>query len=59
MIYEMISGINPFKIRGKNKYEKMQMITDSFIEIMPEVFSESARMLLDGLLERNVSKAIV
>lgn len=28
MIYEMLSGINPFKLRNKNKYEKLQMITD-------------------------------
>jgi hypothetical protein len=28
MIYEMLSGINPFKVRNKNKFEKLQMITD-------------------------------
>jgi hypothetical protein len=28
MIYEMLSGINPFKIKNKNKFEKLQMITD-------------------------------
>ena len=31
MIYEMLSGINPFKLRNKNKYEKMKMITDNDI----------------------------
>ena len=31
MIYEMLSGINPFKIKNKNKYEKLQMITDQDI----------------------------
>lgn len=31
MIYEMLSGINPFKIKNKNKYEKLQMITDTDI----------------------------
>ena len=28
MVYEMLSGINPFKLRNKNKYEKLKMITD-------------------------------
>mmetsp|Transcript_6400 Transcript_6400/g.4832 ORF Transcript_6400/g.4832 Transcript_6400/m.4832 type:complete len:222 (+) Transcript_6400:193-858(+) len=28
LIYEMLSGINPFKVRNKNKFEKLQMITD-------------------------------
>lgn len=23
MIYEMISGVNPFKVRNKNKFEKL------------------------------------
>jgi serine/threonine protein kinase len=23
MIYEMLSGINPFKVRNKNKFEKL------------------------------------
>ena len=54
MIYEMISGIHPFKIRNKNKFEKLQMITDMEIDIMPEVFSEDAVLLLEGLLDRNV-----
>ena len=54
MIYEMISGINPFKIRNKNKYEKLQMITDNDIEILP-IFSPEAASLLKGLLNRNVS----
>ena len=36
MVYEMLSGINPFKIRNKNKYEKMQMITDKDIEMLPK-----------------------
>lgn len=54
MIYEMISGVNPFKVRNKNKFEKLQMITDMEIDFKPEVFSEEARSLLEGLLDRNV-----
>ena len=54
MIYEMLSGINPFKLRNKNKFEKLQMITDRDIEMRPE-FSDEASSLLRGLLQRNVS----
>ena len=53
MIYEMISGRNPFKVKNKNKFEKLQMITDSDIPMLP-IFSEDARSLLEGFLERNV-----
>lgn len=38
MIYEMISGVNPFKIRNKSKYEKLQMITENQIKMFP-IFS--------------------
>lgn len=55
MIYEMLSGINPFKLRNKNKYEKLKMITDQDIQMLPK-FSEAARDLLQGLLNRDVSK---
>ena len=54
MIYEMISGINPFKVRNKTKYEKLQMITEFNIPMMP-IFSDRARSLLEGFLERNVT----
>ena len=54
MIYEMLSGINPFKLRNKNKMEKLQMITDKDIPMRPE-FSDVASSLLMGLLKRNVS----
>jgi hypothetical protein len=54
MVYEMISGINPFKVRNKTKYEKLQMITEYDIPMMP-IFSDNARSLLEGFLERNVS----
>ena len=53
MIYEMISGINPFKVKNKNKFEKLQMITDQDIPMLP-IFSEDARSLLEGFLNRNV-----
>ena len=54
MIYEMLSGVNPFKVRNKNKFEKLQMITDRDIEMRSE-FSDEAASLLRGLLKRNVS----
>lgn len=54
MVYEMLSGINPFKVKNKNKMEKMAMITDRDIPMRPE-FSDSACSLLMGLLKRNVS----
>mmetsp|Transcript_37501 Transcript_37501/g.49301 ORF Transcript_37501/g.49301 Transcript_37501/m.49301 type:complete len:127 (-) Transcript_37501:220-600(-) len=52
MMYEMLSGINPFKVKSKNKFEKLQMITDRDIEMRPE-FSDVASSLLSGLLKRN------
>lgn len=55
MIYEMLSGINPFKLKNKSKFEKLQMITEQDINMLP-MFSEDARDLLQQLLNRNVSK---
>jgi len=57
MVYEMLSGINPFKIRNKNKFEKLQMITDMDIQMLP-MFSEDATSLLEGLLERNPKRRL-
>jgi len=45
MIYEMLSGINPFKVRNKNKFEKLQMILEDDIEMQPH-FSENAWSLI-------------
>lgn len=45
MIYEMLSGINPFKVRNKNKFEKLQMILEDSIEMQPQ-FSEDATSLI-------------
>ena len=53
MIYEMLSGINPFKVRNKNKFEKLQMILEDEIEMQP-TFSETAVSLIKGLLEKKV-----
>ena len=33
MIYEMLSGINPFKLKNLNKYEKLQLIAEKDIEM--------------------------
>jgi hypothetical protein len=41
----MISGINPFKVKNKNKFEKLQMITQAKIPYFP-IFSENAKSLL-------------
>ena len=57
MIYEMLSGINPFKVRNKNKFEKLQMILEDEIEMQP-TFSEIACSLIKGLLEKKVSAII-
>ena len=54
MIYEMICGKNPFKTKSKNKFEKLQIITDRDVEMRPE-FSDEASSLLSRLLKRNVS----
>jgi hypothetical protein len=51
MTYEMLSGVNPFKQKEKNKFEQLQMITDTDIPMLPQ-FSEPARDLLSGLLQR-------
>jgi len=45
MIYEMLSGINPFKVRNKNKFEKLQMILEDEIPMQP-VFSSDACTLI-------------
>jgi len=45
MIYEMLSGVNPFKQKDKNKFEQLQMITDTDIQMLPQ-FSEPAKDLL-------------
>lgn len=41
----MLSGINPYKVRNKNKFEKLQMILDDEIEMQP-MFSDEARSLI-------------
>jgi hypothetical protein len=49
----MLSGINPFKVRNKNKFEKLQMILEDTIEMQPH-FSEEACSLIEGLLTKKV-----
>jgi len=48
LVYEMISGINPFK-NDKSRVEKLKQITDEDVEIYPG-FSPEAKSLLTGLL---------
>jgi DNA polymerase III epsilon subunit-like protein len=50
----MLSGVNPFKVKNKTNLQKLQMITDAEIPMMP-MFSEEARNLFRDLLERDVS----
>ena len=45
MVYEMISGINPFKIKNKTRFEKLQMITEAKIPYFP-IFSNKAKSLI-------------
>jgi hypothetical protein len=54
MIYEMISGVNPFKVKNKTKFEKLQMITEGKIPFFP-IFSSNAKSILKGLLASDVS----
>lgn len=49
MLYEMLSGINPFKIRNKTNQQRLQMITDEQIPMMP-MFEPEAKSLIQGLL---------
>jgi hypothetical protein len=51
----MLSGINPFKLRNKNKYERLQLILNSEIQMLP-FFSEDATSLLQMLLNKDVIK---
>jgi serine/threonine protein kinase len=58
MIYEMLSGVNPFKVKNKSKMEKLKMITDMDIYLLPS-FSDTAKSLLIGLLQRDVSFTVL
>lgn len=57
MIYEMLSGINPFKVRGKTNAERLSMITDEVIPMMP-MFDVDATSILAGLLEKDPEKRL-
>jgi serine/threonine protein kinase len=57
MVYEMLSGINPFKLRNKTNKDKMQMIAHEDVRMRPE-FSTVAVSLLQGLLNRNPKKRL-
>ncbi len=45
MLYEMLSGINPFKVRGKTNQQRLKMITDEEIPMMP-MFQADAKSLI-------------
>lgn len=52
MIYEMLSGIHPFKVRNKNQLERLRMIVEEDIVMQP-TFTIEACSLLTGLLEKH------
>ena len=56
LLYEMISGINPFKQQAmqgqKSRHEILRSITEQDIEILPG-FTRHAADLLRGLLQRD------
>ena len=45
MVYEMLSGINPFKLRNKSNRDKLKMIINEDVRMRPE-FSPIAVSLL-------------
>ena len=49
MIYEMLSGINPFKIKNKNKIQRLEMIAKNRVKMLP-LFSKEATSILTLLL---------
>ena len=57
LIYEMLGGVHPFKRKNKTHAEKLKMIIDHQIEMLP-MFSDAACDLLTRLLERNVSLSL-
>ena len=57
VIYEMLSGVNPFKLRNKTKAEKLQMILGREIRFFP-FFSSAARDLLERLLDSDENKRL-
>ena len=55
LLYEMISGINPFKkafMMKKSRQEVLKQITDKDVQMLPG-FSTDTKNLLHGLLKRN------
>jgi serine/threonine protein kinase len=55
IVYEMITGINPFKRKDKSNFEKMQMIINGEIPYFKGMFTPEAKALLQRLLVVNVS----
>jgi len=58
VIYEMISGMNPFKTGRETTFvDQMNMILQTEIK-MPPYFSKEASDFISQLLEKTVSKQI-
>ena len=57
LLYEMLSGINPFKIRNKSKMEKMCMIVESQIKMF-SFFSKEAKNFIRKLLNKDPAKRL-
>ena len=57
LLYEMLSGINPFKIRNMSKMEKMSMIVECQIKMF-SFFSKEAKDLIRKLLNKDPVKRL-
>jgi serine/threonine protein kinase len=56
LLYEMLSGINPFK-NGRSRLETLSLITEQEVPMHP-CFSPEARDLLQKLLERDQTQRL-
>ena len=51
LLYEMISGMNPFKNKLKGSFDKIGLLKNVEIQMLP-TFSDEATSLLKGLLTK-------
>ena len=58
VVYEMLSGINPFKVKNKTQMEKLQMITEAKIPYFQNIFSKEAKSLISQLLVPDPQKRL-
>ncbi|TNV79189.1 hypothetical protein FGO68_gene10800 [Halteria grandinella] len=54
LIFEMVCGFHPFKIKNKSHYEKFKIIQDTSQEVqIPHYVSPQMKSLLQGLLQKD------